>query len=159
MSTTNHTPPCCPQFDPAPWQDKRFEWQNKRFIKDKVMTIFNMPINFGSVITKMTAKANKEGAVTADYLCLSDHTSSWNMDVYLAVEKEIPGAQNVIISGSFFSHVYEGHFKDMGKWMADFEKLVADKGMQMKKMYAWYTTCPKCAKAYGKNYVVLIAQI
>jgi len=23
----------------------------------------------------------------------------------------------------------------------------------------WYTTCPKCAKVYGKNYVVTIAEV
>jgi hypothetical protein len=26
-------------------------------------------------------------------------------------------------------------------------------------MYFFYTTCPKCAKKYGKNYVVILAQI
>ncbi len=25
---------CCPKFDPAPWDDKTFEWTNKKFIKD-----------------------------------------------------------------------------------------------------------------------------
>jgi hypothetical protein len=25
-------------------------------------------------------------------------------------------------------------------------------------MYMWYTTCPKCAKVYGKNYVVILAK-
>lgn len=28
----------------------------------------------------------------------------------------------------------------------------------LKKMFFYYTACPKCAKAYGKNYVVLLAQ-
>jgi hypothetical protein len=27
-----------------------------------------------------------------------------------------------------------------------------------KKTYCYYTTCPRCAKKYGKNYVVLLAQ-
>ena len=26
-------------------------------------------------------------------------------------------------------------------------------------LYFFYTTCPKCAKYYGKNYVVLVAQV
>ncbi|MHC4509420.1 MAG: hydrolase [Planctomycetota bacterium] len=26
-------------------------------------------------------------------------------------------------------------------------------------MYFFYTTCPKCAKVYGKNYTVLLAKI
>jgi hypothetical protein len=29
----------------------------------------------------------------------------------------------------------------------------------MEKMYFFYTTCPKCAKVYGKNYTVLLAKI
>jgi hypothetical protein len=36
---------------------------------------------------------------------------------------------------------------------------VASKQKAMQKLYFFYTTCPKCAKAYGKNYVVLLAQI
>jgi len=27
------------------------------------------------------------------------------------------------------------------------------------KMYMWYTTCPKCAKKYGKNNVIILANI
>jgi len=26
-------------------------------------------------------------------------------------------------------------------------------------MYFFYTTCPKCAKKYGKNYVVILAEV
>lgn len=29
----------------------------------------------------------------------------------------------------------------------------------MEKMYFFYTTCPKCAKVYGKNYTVLLAKV
>ena len=36
---------------------------------------------------------------------------------------------------------------------------VQAKGKTMKKLYFSYTTCPKCAKVYGKNYVVLFGQI
>jgi len=32
-------------------------------------------------------------------------------------------------------------------------------GRMVKKVYFFYTTCPKCAKAYGKNYVVVLAQV
>ena len=31
---------CCPQFDPAPWHEKEFEWKDKRFIRDKVFTLY-----------------------------------------------------------------------------------------------------------------------
>ena len=150
---------CCPKFDPTIWDDKEFEWKDKRFIKDKVFTLFYMPINFGSVITKMNEKIEKAGAVAQDWLCLSDHTSKWNMDLYLAVDKEIPSAENVVLGGKFLSKVYEGDFKDTGKWEKGFEIYTKDKGKEIRKMYMWYTTCPKCAKKYDKNYVVIIGEV
>ena len=150
---------CCPKFDPTPWDNKIFNWENKRFIKDKVWTFLFMPINFGSVMTRVTEKAEKAGANTPDPMCLSDHTSRFRMDVYLEVNKEVPGANNVFLSGKYLSRVYEGDFKDTGKWCEDFDKYIKSKNMTIKKMYMWYTTCPKCAKKYGKNYTVIIAQI
>ena len=150
---------CCPEFDPAPWDGKVFEWENKKFIKDKVFTFLFMPVNFGSVITRMNKKVEKAGAKVSDWMCLSDHNSKWNMDLYLAVDKEVLGAENVTLSGKFLSKVYEGNFKDTGKWCKDFGEYAKEKDMKIKKWYMWYTTCPKCAKVYGKNYVVIVGEI
>ncbi len=149
---------CCPIFDPTPWDDKTMTWDNKLFIKDNVCTMLYMPLNFGRVMTRLTAKVEKTGAQTPDYLCLSDHTSAWNMDLYLAVDKEVERAENVKMSGTFYSRVYEGNFKDTGKWMKDFEEKTKVMGIKTGKMYMWYTTCPKCAKVYGKNYVVILGK-
>ena len=150
---------CCPKFDPALWDDKTFEWSNKKFIKDKVKTAFYAPLNFAGVIKRMNEKVEKAGAQIPDWLCLSDHTSKWNMDLYLAVDRDIPDAENVMFSGKFLIKVYEGDFKDTGKWCKDFESLAKKKGMAVKKWYMWYTTCPACAKKYGKNYVVIVAEV
>lgn len=155
----NQKEECCPKFDPAPWDDKVFEWENKMFVKDKVFTLFYMPLNFGSVMQRLDAKARGAGAIFLDNMGLSEHTSMWNMDVYLAVDKEVPGAQNTTLSGKFYSKVYEGNFKDTGKWCKDFESIVKGKGMSVEKMYMWYTTCPKCAKKWGSNYVVIVGRV
>lgn len=159
MTEQTPSPECCPKFDPKPWDGKNFRWENKKFIKDKVFTLFYMPINFGPVIKKMNAKVEKAGGKMQDWMGLSDHTSKWNMDLYLAVDKKIPDAKNVTISGKFISKVYEGEFKDTGKWCKDFEKFTDSKGIKIKKTYMWYTTCPKCAKKWGKNYVVIMGEI
>ncbi|MCX5782864.1 MAG: hypothetical protein NTW04_00210, partial [Elusimicrobia bacterium] len=143
----------------APWVGETFEWQNKKFIKDRVFTFFYMPVNFGSVMKRMFGKMQEAGAQMPDGLCLSDHTSRWNMDIYLAVDKEIAGADNVTLSGKFLSKVYEGPFKNTGEWCEDFKNYAKTKGVEVKKLYMWYTTCPKCAKKYGKNYVAILANI
>ncbi len=159
LGDTQNKIECCPKFDPAPWDDKILKWDNKRFIKGNVFTLFFMPVNFGMVVAKLMNAVSAAKANVPDYLGLSDHTSKWNMDLYLAVDKEIPGAQNVTLSGKFLSKVYEGDFKDTGKWCKDFEELAKGKNFGIKKWYMWYTTCPKCAKKYGKNYTVIIAKI
>jgi hypothetical protein len=150
---------CCPKFEPSPWDDKIITWENKRFIRDKVFTFFYMPLNFGQIMKKIDTKVRDSGGTILDGLCLSDHTSKWNMNVYLAIDKEIPGADNVNLSGNFLCKVYEGPFKDTGKWCKDFEALVKNRNQSIKKWYMWYTTCPKCAKKYGKNYVVILAEL
>lgn len=150
---------CCPEFIPAPWDDKTFDWDNKKFIKDHVCTFFYMPMNFGGVMKRLSDKITKADVNVPDWLCLADHTSKWNMDIYLAVDKEVPGAENVNLSGKFYSKVYEGPFKDTGKWCKDFKSTVKSKGLKVAKWYMWYTTCPKCAKKYGENYVVIVGKV
>jgi len=150
---------CCHKFDPLPWDDKLLEWKNKKFIKDRVFTFFHIPVNFGSVMRRLDRRVRESGANTPECLCLSGHTSGWNMDVYLAVDREVQDANNVTLSGKLLSKVYEGSFKDTGKWCKDFENYAKNKGLSLKKWYMWYTTCPKCAKKYGKNYVVIIGEV
>lgn len=159
IMTKNSNQECCPRLDPKPWEDQVFTWDNKLFIRDKVLTMFNIPLNFGQVITKMMAKVDKARATSPDWMCLSDHTSKWNMNIYLAVDKQIPAAENVALSGKFFSKVYEGDFKQTGAWCQDYEQAAKARGLQIVKWYMWYTTCPKCAKKYGKNYVIIMAEV
>ena len=150
---------CCPEFDPTKWEDKVFNWENKRFIKEKVLTFLYMPLNFGSVMKKLDKQVSGVGTSLNDNICLSHHTSKWKMDIYLEVDRQIPDARNVELSGKFFSKVYEGPFKDTGKWGADFNKAAKLKGFSVDEQFTWYTTCPKCAKKYGKNYVALIGKV
>ncbi len=160
MSTsTGSDPICCPEFDPQPWDDKIIEWDNKRFIKDKVCTLWYMPLNFGKAMKRLDQKVTAADAKVIDYLCLSDHTSGWNMDLYLAVDKEIPGTDNTTLSGKFYCRVYEGPFKEIGKWEKDFKEKAGAKGLKTGKLLMWYTTCPKCAKKYGKNYTAIFAKV
>lgn len=104
-------------------------------------------------------KIENAGAKTPDWMSLSDHTSKWNMDIYVAVDREVQGVENTTLSGTFLSKVYEGDFKETGVWCKDFEQYAKKKGLTIEKWYMWYTTCPKCAKKYGKNYVVIIAKV
>lgn len=149
---------CCEPFNPAPWQDQEISWQNKLFIKDKVTSFLHIPLNFGKVMTKNIALIEKAGA-KKPLITLSDEKSAWGSEIYIDADKDIPGAQMAALSGTFLSKVFEGPYKNMGKWIKEMETHVKAQGKEIKKIYFYYTTCPKCAKAYGKNYVVLLAQV
>ena len=150
---------CCPRFDPGPWDGTEFVWDGKLFVKDRVRTFFFMPLNFGAVMRRLVPKVETAGAMSPEGMGLSDHTSRWNMDIYLAVTKEVEGAENVALSGRYLSKVYEGDFKQTKAWCEDFAAFAEQKGLAVKKSYMWYTTCPKCASKYGKNYVAIVAEV
>lgn len=150
---------CCPRFIPENWDGKTLIWENKRFIKARVRTFLYMPLNFGTVMSRLQASAEKAGAMLPDQLTLSDQRSRWHMDLYLETMHEIPGADNVFLSGQYLCKVYEGAFRDAGNWTKDFVNYVSSTHRKLKTILFWYTTCPKCAKKYGKNYVVLLGEL
>ena len=150
---------CCPRFDPEPWDEKEVEWEEKLFLKERVRTLFHIPLNFGKVMIRSMEKIQAADALTPKPLMLSDHVSLWRMGVYVAVTKEVPGAEMATISGKFLSKVFEGPYKDAPKWCKEMSAFVQSRGKELKKMYYFYTTCPRCAKYYGKNYTVLLAGI
>jgi hypothetical protein len=150
---------CCEPFNPEPWQDKKITWDNKLFVKDHVASFFHIPLNYGAKIIKNMKLIEKAAAKSPYQLMLTDEKSLWGADIYIDVIKEVPGAQMATISGTFLTKVFEGPYSNAGKWAKEMDEYVKSKGETTKKLYFSYTTCPKCAKAYGKNYVVLLAQI
>lgn len=150
---------CCEPFDPKPWENKTIVWNNKKFVKDHVTSFLHIPLNMGNKIVKNLGLIEKAKA-KADYqLMLTDETSMWGCDIYIDVVKEVPGAEMATLSGTFLTKVFEGPYQDAGKWAEEMETYVKGKGKELMKLYFSYTTCPKCAKVYGKNYVVLFAQV
>jgi len=150
---------CCEPFNPALWQEKEIVWQDKIFVKDHITSFLHVPLNTGAKIVKNLGLIEKAGAKSPYQLMLTDEKSLWGADIYIDVAKDVPGAQMATISGTFLTKVFEGPYQNAGKWALEMKEYVQSKGKEVKKMYFSYTTCPKCAKAYGKNYVVLFAQI
>ena len=155
----SETRECCPKFDPAPWQERWVALDGKRFVRDRVRSFLRIPLNFGAVMVRNMAAIRKAEAELPGMLLLSDENSPWGADVYLEVAKAVPGAKMAALSGTCLAQAYEGPYRDIPKWIADLQRRVAGKGKAIRKLYFYYTTCPKCAKKHGKNYVVLFAQV
>ncbi len=150
---------CCKRFNLKPWNKKSVNFKNTLFLKDKVISFFHIPLNFGQVMKRDMEKIAEVKALAKTPIILSDENSLFGADVYIAVSKKVKGCEIVKIPGTFLSKVFEGHYKNMGKWIKEMQRYVEKKGKKTKKLYFFYTTCPACAKVYGKNYVVLLAKI
>ncbi len=150
---------CCPRFNPEPWDKKEVALQDRLFIKDHVTSFLHIPLNFGRVMVRNMEKIEEAGAMVDEPLVLSDEKSLWGTDVYIAVSKEVPGAEMERISGTFLTKVFEGPYRNAGKWVKEMKGYLEAEKREARQMYFFYTTCPKCAKFYGKNYTVILAQV
>jgi hypothetical protein len=101
----------------------------------------------------------KAHADEGGFLVLSHDDSAWHAEHLFAVTKDVPGAEMVRLTGNFLTKVFEGPYADARKWCGEMDRYVRDKGKRVETMYFFYTTCPRCAKHYGKNYVVGVAKV
>jgi len=163
MTKPESSSECCPKVDPLLWQDKEFIWKDKLFIKDTVPQLFHMPVpgTFGKTVSRMWEKIENSQAKTdtKDFIMLSTESSPWKGEIYINTTKEVPNADNVKLSGTFLTKVFDGRYNDVPKWLKEMDPYVAGKGKTVKNYYFYYTTCPKCARKYGHNYVVCFAEV
>jgi len=150
---------CCNLIDPADYDGKEFSWEGKPFLKGRIRSLFHVPLNFGSVITRLVKAAHAANAFTEEGGWLVDENSLWGADLYIQVTKGVSGAENASIDGRWIAKVFEGPYKDVRKWMPEMKEHLRSRGVEDGRILVFYTACPKCSKKFGKNYVVLFGQL
>jgi hypothetical protein len=146
-------------LDPSRWDRKEFDWTNKPFVRDTIRSLFHIPVNFGAVMTRVHNAVESEEGYPGEPLWLADESSPWRSNIFMAVDRDIPGTEMTTLSGRFLTRVFEGPYKNAGKWAKEMAAHVANEGRTLKQMYFFYATCPKCAKHYGENNVVIFARV
>lgn len=151
---------CCPRFDPKGWDGQILHFENKKFVRATTRSLMHVPINMGSVFTRVQTAIEENGAQSPDgYLVLSRDLSSTEGEHHFAVTKDVPGEEMVSLSGDFLTRVFEGPFRQAKHWHHDMEVAAEAAGHTAKRVFMFYTTCPRCIRTYGKNYVVGFAEI
>lgn len=155
---------CCPKFNPEKWDKKTFAWENKPFIKETVRTLFHVPFppTIDKKITGMCnlledskmAEPNKE-----DTLVLFRDPSAFRSEIYMSVTGPVEGANNATVSGTFFARVFAGGYNAVPKFIKQLNAELANEGKTPKDYYIHYAYCPKCAKKYGDNYMIIFAKV
>jgi hypothetical protein len=155
---------CCPKFNSEKWDEKTFIWENKPFIKESLPTFFHIPFPpmIGGKITRMY-KMSEESEMTpadkGDILVLFTDPTPFKTEIYLSANGDVSGANNVKISGTFMGKVFDGSYSAIPKFMKQMDEYLAGGNKKAKKYYVHYAYCPKCAKKYGHNHMILFAEI
>jgi hypothetical protein len=107
-------------------------WKDRKFVKDRVRSFLHIPLNFGSVMVRNMQRIEAAGAKPDEMIVLSDENSLWGADVYVGVSKDVPNADNVTISGTFLSKVFEGPYQHVHKWIEETKGFVASRASSSK---------------------------
>ena len=151
---------CCPRFDPEGWDGCRLIFDNQPFIRATTRGLLHVPLNMGAVFARVQKHIEDAGAQDPDrYLVLSRDLSGSEGEHLFLVTKDVPGEEMIRLSGEFLARVFEGPYRHAKNWEHDMGVAAEAAGRTAKRVFMFYTTCPRCAKAYGKNYVVGLVEI
>lgn len=152
---------CCAIPNVKAWDKREVEFSDEHFIRMYTRSILFMPLNMAKVMKQIHDLAEEAGAMMPpqDVMILSREMSPWKAEQLYRVTKPVDGADNVVLNGTFEAMVFEGPFQDAGKWQKALQQYVQDRGKTLKHTYFFYTTCPNCAKHYGKNYTIGLAEV
>ncbi|TGV04350.1 hydrolase [Flavivirga rizhaonensis] len=166
MSTvqTQKNEECCPEFHPEKWDNKTLNWNQKPFIKETIPTFFHMPLPkmIGKKVTKMMKLAENTNNISTDkldVLLLFNDPSAFKSNMYLSVIGNVPNANNTTITGTFIGKVFDGTYNQIPKFIKQMNSYLKDHDKKTKDYYTHYAYCPKCARKFGHNYMILFAEI
>jgi hypothetical protein len=163
MDKQNEEVNCCPVFDPARWNEQMYTWDKKLFIRGTMPQILHFPLPgmIRRIMKKLWKQATEAGAEPSqeDFLMLTYDLSPWQCEFYMSVTRSVPGADNVVLSGTYFTKVFDGPFSRVPQYINEMDILLTQKDMLAKKYYFYEAACPLCERKYAVNNIVAFAEI
>ena len=151
---------CCPRFNPDGWDDQELHFDGKLFVKAKTKSVDHVPVDMGPVFERTFGAIEKASAYDPDnVIVLSRDISPSAGEHFFAVSKPVPDLETVRWSGDYLTKLFEGSYENAPTWQQQFTKKLEQRGHDVDEIYFFYTTCPKCAEVYGKNYIVAVAKL
>jgi hypothetical protein len=152
---------CCSVPNVDAWDRQKVTFEDRHFIRMYTKSFFFMPLNMANIMKALNDMAESSSASlpTEQAMILSRDLSPWKAEQLYGVNKPIEGADNVTLNGTYLTQVFEGPYENAKNWYQEMIDYAKQSGYKPGKTYFFYTTCPKCAKHYGKNYVVGLIEI
>lgn len=150
---------CCARFNPEGWEGAHLHFEARPFLRATTRSIAHVPLDMGRVFTRVQNHIAAAGAQDPhQVLVLSRDLSAFQAEHLFAVTKPVDGEEMVTLSGEFTTRVFEGPYSQVRHWHRTLAEEAEARHAPARAIWFFYTTCPSCAKAYGRNYVVGVTQ-
>ena len=154
-----NTTGCCPKFNPEGWDNQELHFDNKEFIRATTKSQDHIPLDMDEVFRRVQQHIDDANAYDPkNCIVLSRDLSASKGEHLFSISKPVSGEEMIRLSGDYITKVFEGPYSDAKSWYEEMKKMVGKDGAISGEAYFFYTTCPKCAEAYGKNYIVGVAR-
>lgn len=154
-----NTTGCCPRFNPEGWDGQELHLQDMKVVRATTRSAMHVPLDMEHVFGRVQRHIDQAGAEPGErFIVLSRDDSQFRRTHLFSVSKDVPDEEMSTLSGDFITKVFEGSFAETRRWYGEMQAVVRSRGHVPGDIYFFYTTCPECAKAYGKNYVVGVAE-
>ena len=155
-----NTTGCCPRFNEAGWDEQRLHFNDKTFVRASTRSVAHVPLNMGKVFARVLGHIDAAHAVDPEHrLVLSRDLSGVTGEHLFAVTAAVPDEEMMTLTGDFLTKVFSGPFSDVPDWYEQMQTFAREEGHTPKTVWFYFTTCPNCAKAYGKNPVVGLVEL
>lgn len=155
-----NTTGCCARFKPEGWDEQLLHFDGKAFVRATTRSLAHIPLNMGSVFSRVQAHIEDAGAEdVSQRLVMSRDPSTFAGEHLFAVTRDVPDEEMTRLSGDFLTKCFEGPYSGVRDWYGEMQRTARRKGHEPGDVWFFYTTCPKCAKAYGKNPVVGLVEL
>lgn len=154
-----NTTGCCPRFNAEGRDGQDLHFENKEFLRATTRSALHVPLKPGSVFSRIQGRIRAAKAYDPNNFVVSSRDlSPWEAEHLFPVSAEVPDEDAVKLTGDFVTEVFEGPCRSAKDWYGEIQATAREKGATTDEIYFFCTTCPKCAKAYGKTYVIGVAR-
>ena len=116
----------------------------------------SLPLNFDRVMVRDMTMIQAAGAF-ADTPIFVQRKFAVGL-IFISPSPKISRRPTWSDPGTFMTKVFEGPYR-IPRWIKEIKRFVRTKGRQVKKLYMFYTTCPKSRISTGKIISVLVAEV
>jgi hypothetical protein len=137
------------RINPADWEGKEFDWENKTFYFLPLNYLFHKPLGLPDKVRQLKKEViSREYAFTEFHPILCDWAAMKGR-VMVQIKNPEKYDENIYTSdmGKVFSTVFKGISKDLKRAVTDFtSQIELNHGIPAQVVLIWYAHCPICAK-------------